>query len=152
MTNINSSIYWITLFFLIVFASCNNLKKTAKDKPIVITNDIAPDQMLIQAKIVEIAAIDNNAKFPCNEAYCKAVIKIINTKKSGHSFKPRLNINDELEVKFTFSLNGTKELFPNRDIHLEKLTKGDKFEAKITQHIDIGNKINYTISDYYKLN
>ena len=110
---------------------------------------IAPEYCRVIAKVISTGKSSRPAaeNSPCQNYPCEAEIMIQKVIGYGSSFSSVLSEEQVVKVYFPFTLNSTKEVFPDKEtIDLPGLKVGDKFEADMEGGLP-GSE-NYTIYKY----
>ena len=133
----------IVILAVLVLSSCGSSKQDAahldppssnQKKEIIATPlPISPNNCRVVATIVR---VDNPAsglseKDPCSKAPCSALIRIDSVLGYGSSFPKTLSTNQELQVKFAFTLSATADKMPEVKPALPGLKVKSRFIANI---------------------
>ncbi len=121
----------------------------AQQGPISNKKNIAPDNCLVQAKVVRIVPSRRKvSKQSCKKSPCIAYIKIIKVEEYGSSFPEKFSKKQKVQVKFVYSLKPLK----NDRIDLPGLKKRDVIKAKISARPKMNSNITeYLIFNYQRL-
>ncbi len=145
----------IILAFLsgLLLSSCFTKKplvtivKDSNEKPLPI------EASEILARVVEVVPQTQAVlkSSPCAKAPCEAKIKIMQVLNTGQAFLPTLSRNDEVSVKFAYTLSPTDSIFVNSTTHLPGLKEGDIFKAHVRIIGQAGSGLNlYEVGEYEK--
>jgi hypothetical protein len=117
------------------------------------TERIAPDNCLVRAKIVKVVPRwKKKSKQLCKVSPCLVYINIIKVEQYGSSFPEHFSAGQKVEVSFVYSLKPSKKVYPDKNIDLPGLKKGDVFKAKINAKPQLGSNLSvFKIYDYQKL-
>jgi len=143
--------FLITIFFL--FALNVHAQTKVKPPDNYDNKKIAPDNCLVRAKIVKVLPKwKKKSKKSCKVSPCVVFIKIIKVEKYGSSFPEHFSEGQKVEVKFVYSLKPSKEVYPDKNINLPGLKKGNVFKAQINAKQQLGDKLPvFKIYSYQKL-
>ena len=89
-----------------------------------------------------------DAKNPCAQAPCRAVVRIDSILGYGSSFGAPLSIGQQVTMHFMFTLNPTKELFKDMAMSLPGLKVGSRFRADVEGGAEQTNAARATVSTY----
>ena len=121
----------------------------AQQGPISNQKSIAPDNCLVQAKVVRIFPMRKKvSKQSCKKSPCIAYIKIIKVEGYGSAFPKKFSKKQKVQVKFVYSLKPYKK----DKIDLPGLKRRDIIKVKISAKQKINsNKAEYLIYNYQRL-
>lgn len=146
------NLFLFIVLSMLFIVSCKTQSNLTENKPIE-GNQVAPDQALIEAQVLEIVPVNGNfTDPPCTQVPCQAKVKILKILGKGNSFKARMQVGSEITIAFKYTLSGTTDFFPDRNSHLVPLVVGDKFKAKVTTLTKLGIEGDlFEIGDYQKM-
>ena len=110
---------------------------------------LPPESCRIIGKVISIEPINSASKgsAPCDKFPCDAAVQIVQVLGYGSSFSTMLYSEDVINLHFSFTLNNTKQAFPNQEvIELPGLNVGDLFDAHIQGNL-LNNK-KFTVNEY----
>lgn len=110
---------------------------------------LPPDFCRIIGKIISIKpnTKENSGNSPCGNHPCEAEVMIEKVLGYGSSFSNVLYAEQIINIHFAFTLQSSKEAFPNKNvIDLPGLKEGDKFEANMRGGSLLKDK--YIINEY----
>ena len=148
-----SKLLFILTVISIAFVSCFPKKQLVKLQLDSNNRPLPVEASEVLAQIVEVLpqqqAIMKSS--PCAKAPCEATVKVMQVLKSGQAFLPTLSRNEDVRIRFAYTLAPTDSIFPDSDAHLPGLNKGDVFKAhvRIIGQAESGLNL-YEISNYEK--
>jgi len=142
-----------SFFFLILFVvSCTSTKEPQTTLP----SDIDPNNSRISGTIISIEELRESTG-PCSKQPCIATVTVNNVIGYGSSFTTPIVKDNNIKLKFEFTLAETsEELFPNLETPFPGLKVGDKFigdieKVELIQLDTKSTKIEYRIFNYDKI-
>ena len=93
----------------------------------------------------------SEARNPCSEVSCQALVRIDKIVKAGNGPASLLEEGQEVSMQFVYSLSPASEgLFPGLSIDYPGLKGGDRFEAAVEGRPG-GQPYHYVVDHYLKL-
>ncbi|MFC1553579.1 hypothetical protein ACFL7D_02995 [candidate division KSB1 bacterium] len=127
---------------------------TAQQKPEVLSDDISPNHCRIEARIISIdkTPVSTNPSDPRSKVPSRAQVNIVKVIGYGSAFGSPLPAGKEITVDFAFTLNPTKDIFPDMTASYPGLKEGNVFiadlEAREVLSREGGTNISYKVYGY----
>jgi len=88
---------------------------------------------------------------PCDTHPCEAEIELMAVTQIGSDFHGQFEAGDVIKVHFDFTLDPTKDLFPELNTHFDGLTTGEFFKATLNTPYASDHPDQYRVGEYEKL-
>ena len=139
------------LSFTLVFTclGCSSLHPQAKEQTSSSATHANPMSCLVNARVKTILPPDNkDSGTVCANHNCRAMIEIIDVSSIGGSFIMNVGVGEIVPVRFMFTLEDTRKVFPDMKAHFPGLKKGSIFTATMQQRLKMGTDGELVIEDY----
>lgn len=102
-------------------------------KPADVGPGVPPGHCRIVGTVISISnSLTAKAEDPCSKAPCTASIKVDEILGYGSAFTSPLSAGKEIQVRFTFTLAPSKEMYPQMAPPLPGLAVGSRFQADLS--------------------
>jgi len=102
-------------------------------KPADVGPGVPPGHCRIVGTVISIStALSAKTEDPCSKASCVASIKVDEILGYGSAFTSPLSKGKEIQVRFTFTLAPSKEMYPQMSPSLPGLVLGSRFQADLS--------------------
>lgn len=124
---------------LLTLISCQKrvTSADAKDNEVIIEEiggAVQLEETVIIGKVIE-RSIDADRfvgdLHPCDRVPCEARVEVLSVSQIGSDFHGQFEAGEQIDVHFDFTLEDTKEFFPELNTPLPGLKTGDFFSAPI---------------------
>jgi len=88
---------------------------------------------------------------PCDTHPCEAEIELMAVTQIGSDFHGQFEAGDVLKVHFDFTLDPTKDLFPELNTHFDGLSIGEFFKSTLNTPYTSDHPDQYRVGEYEKL-
>ncbi|MEP1095952.1 MAG: hypothetical protein ABJG78_12625 [Cyclobacteriaceae bacterium] len=119
-----------------------------------LSHQIPPDHVRARGIVLSIFSKPTDTG-KCQQIRCWALVEIVKIEGYGSGFTGALSPKDTIEVKFSRTLESTKNIFPNDTNHLPGLKVNEAFVADVKQGISplqMQNTNTYEIKNYTRMN
>jgi hypothetical protein len=100
-----------------------------------------PMTCIITGRVINIfQQADTSESDICSKHPCSASVKVMSVGNCGSGFSYPLNESDTVNMRFAFTLDATKDLFPNMKVQYPGLISGTVFRAKVIQRLQPGSE------------
>ena len=94
---------------------------------------VPPGHCRIVGTVISISnTLSAKAEDPCSKSPCMASVKVNEIIGYGSAFTSPLSMGKEIQVRFTFTLAPTKEMYPQMSPPLPGLAVGSRFQADLS--------------------
>lgn len=141
-----------TLRFVIllsVLVLCNGVICYAQKDALVDAGEATPMSCRMEGQIVKILkANDPDKKSVCAKHACRAMVKILSMDDCGQGVTLQYKSGDVVEMRFAYSLDNTRKLYPNMKGVYPGLKKGQRFSARVEQRLRPGSEGEFVVYGY----
>ncbi len=141
---------FLLLFIFLIFLACKTNEKQTQKTHRINTSEATPGTYKIIGKVVKIKKIaSNDTKDICSQYPCLAMVKIMDVTATGSGITIPLKIGEIMEMRFTYTLSNTKNIFKDIKVPYPGLKKGDEFIGVAQQQLLAGStNPKFVIGDY----
>jgi hypothetical protein len=134
---------------LFVLALCCGVRSFAQKDAVVDAGEGTPMSCRMEGQIVKILrASDPDKKSICAKHACRAMVRVISMDGCGQGVSLRYNSGDVVEMRFAYSLDNTRRLYPNMKVVYPGLKKGQRFSGRIEQRLRPGSDGEFVVYGY----
>lgn len=122
--------------------------KAQKD-PVIDAGVSMPMSCRMEGQIVKILKADDpDKKSVCAKHPCRAMVRVISMDGCGQGVSLRYNDGDVVEMRFAYSLDHTRKVYPNMKVVYPGLKKGQRFSARVEQRLRPGSEGEFVVYGY----
>ena len=141
--------FFSSLLLVLFCSGCGTLHPEAKGQTS--TQAIQGNQMacLVKARVKNILPPNkSDSGTVCANHNCRAMIEIIAVTSTSGTFTMNVGVGEVVPVRFMFTMEDTRKVFPDMKINFPGLKKGSVFTAALHQRLKMGTEGELVIEDY----
>jgi hypothetical protein len=139
------------LFSFTGLVSCGSMHGHNKAKPTEAATQQAatPMSCMIEGQVIQILpAYDADNKSTCAHHPCRAVVKVISISGCGAGVSIAAGAGSTMEMRFVYTLDNTRHIFPEMKAVYPGLKKGQYFSARAEQRLKPGTEGEFVVYAY----
>lgn len=141
----------LLLFFLLwLYCCCKTAEAQRTPREAHTEAAATPMACKIKGQVTRILKGSAESTGPYAHHPCRAKVKILDVYGCGQGVTTLLNKGDVIEVRFAFTLDRTRNIFPSMKTKYPGLKVKDVFVANAEQRLAMNDSNDYVVYDYLK--
>ncbi len=141
--------FLLSLALVLIFSGCSTLHPQTKHQASTASKADNSMSCSVKGRVKAILPYENSdSGTVCAIHHCRALIEIIAVYNKGGSFTMSVNEGEAVTVRFMYTLNDTRKVYPDMKTHFPGLKMGNVFTAALHQRLKMATDGELVIEDY----